>query len=110
MLSFSFLMFYGSGVFGTAFSFPVCLRYKLLCVRDWVYYGGVSLGESVQLALSVCGGGVLGCIFGLNGMENMCIYHLDFAFCTCCFVISVMLVRNIGNGAPGAEAFDAFGK
>ena len=66
-LGFSFLMFYGSGVFGTAFSFPVCLRYKLLCVRDWACYDGFLLGENVQLALSVCGGGVLGCIFGLNG-------------------------------------------
>ena len=41
---------------------------------------------------------------------SMCIYHLDFTFYPCRFVISVMLVRNIGNGAPGAEAFDAFGK
>jgi hypothetical protein len=60
-------MFYGSGVFGIVFSFPVCLRYELLCVRDWAYYDGVLLGESAQLALSVCGGRVLGCIFGLNG-------------------------------------------
>jgi len=60
-------MFYGSGVFGIAFSFPVCLRYELLRVRNWAYYDGGLLGESVQLALSVCKGGGFGCIFGLDG-------------------------------------------
>ena len=42
------------------------------CVRDWAYYDGILLGESVQLALSVCGGRVLECIFGLNGDGEHC--------------------------------------
>lgn len=53
----SFFMFYGSGVFGIAFSFPVCLRYKLLGVRNWAYYDRFLLGESVQLALLFVGEG-----------------------------------------------------
>lgn len=53
----SFFMFCGSGVFGIAFSFPVCLRYKLLGVRNWAYYDRFLLGESVQLALLFVGEG-----------------------------------------------------
>jgi len=81
----SFFMFYGSGVFGIAFSFPVCLRYELLRVRNWAYYDGVLLGESVQLALSVCRGGVLGCIFGLNGDGGH--VHLSSRLCLLCLLL-----------------------
>ena len=80
----SFFMFYGSGVFGIAFSFPVCLRYKLLCKKlgllRWVFAWVKRAARS-----PVCGGGVLGCIFGLNGDGGH--VHLPSRLCLLCLLL-----------------------
>ena len=47
----------GAAFLALRFSFPVCLRYELLCVRNWAYYDGFLLGYRVQPALLFVGEG-----------------------------------------------------